>query len=405
MNILWIGSYASDELLSKMPIRSIGQASGITSQKSIIFGIDQCSNKDIRMCTISAQGFPTYPTYPEKCIERVKWSRNGRDDDISIAFSNRKITRMLSQFANYKKEAANWLKQIPDNEDIDIIVYEPVIERLLTARYLKKHHKNARVHLIVPDIPEFVGNLRSFIKKFLKQVRKRILLHLMKCVDKYIFYAEPMADYYGVNKKNYIVMEGSFDTRESALFAEKEERADDDIVMMYSGAISKGRAVDKFVEVFHEIDDSSLKLWFTGGGDYDVRLKEIEATDKRIHHFGYLNTREEVLSLQSKADVLLHIRDKDAISSKYCFPSKLFEYMASGSVILTVKIPGIPEEYYKYMITLEDITEVSVKDAIEKIRNMSFEERMKFGEGARDYVLTYKSSKTQAERILKFIQD
>ena len=186
MNLLWIGSYASDEMLSKMPIRSIGQASGITSQKSIIFGIDQCDN-DVRMCTISAQGFPTYPTYPEKHIERIAWSRNGIDKDISIAFSNRKHTRMFSQYVNYKKEAANWLKQIANDEAVDVIVYEPVIERLLTARYLKKHHKNTKVHLIVPDIPEFVGNPHSAIKKFLKQIRKQILLLLMRCDDKYIF--------------------------------------------------------------------------------------------------------------------------------------------------------------------------------------------------------------------------
>ena len=219
------------------------------------------------------------------------------------------------------------------------------------------------------------------------------------------FYAEPMADYYDISKDNYMVMEGSFDPRESSLFADKVEGADNDIVMLYSGAISKGRAVDKFVEAFYKIDDPSLKLWFTGGGDYDEQLKENEAKDKRIHHYGYLDTREEVLALQSKADVLLHIRDKDAISSKYCFPSKLFEYMASGSVILTVKIPGIPKEYYKYMVTLEDLTETSIKDAIEKIRGMSFKERMALGQRAKDYVLTYKSSKAQAERILKFIQN
>lgn len=405
MNVLWLGSYASDEMLAKMPIRSIGQASGITSQKSIIYGIDQCS-PTIRMCTISAQGFPTYPTYPQKRIERIKWSRNGKDEDISIAFSNRKATRLLSQWKHYKKEAIAWLKRIPDGDDIHIIVYEPVIERLLAARRLKKLCKRAKVHLVVPDIPEFVGNPRSVIKKLLKQIRKRILRRLMHCVDKYIFYAQPMADYYGIDAKNYMIMEGSFDPREASYFKTREQPPDDGgITLLYSGAVSRGRAVDKFVEAFHAIDDPSLKLWVTGAGDYDGRLKELEAQDERIHHYGYLNTREEVLALQSKADVLLHVRDKDALSSQYCFPSKLFEYMASGSLILTVKIPGIPEEYYRYMLTMEEITEESVRTAIENIKHMPLEERRALGEIAREHVLTHKSSKAQAERILKFIQD
>ena len=405
MNILWLGSYASDEMLSRMPVRSIGQASAVTSQKSIIYGIDQCPDA-VRMCTISAQRFPTYPTYPQKQIERIEWSRNGKDKDISIAFSNRKATRLLSQWRHYRKEALAWLKQVPDGEDIHIIVYEPVIERLMTARRLKKLCKRAKVHLIVPDIPEYVGNLRSAIKRVLKQIRKRILLYLMRCVDKYIFYAEPMADYYGINESRYMVMEGSFDPREISCFDTEEQPSESgDVTLLYSGAITKGRAVDKFVEAFCAIDDLSLKLWFTGGGDYDSRLKELEAQDARIHHYGYLKTREEVLALQSKADILLHIRDREALSSKYCFPSKLFEYMASGSLVLTVKIPGIPEEYYQYMLTLEEITEEAICAAIENIKHMPLEERRALGEAAREYVLTHKSSKAQAERILEFIQE
>ncbi|MBE6534666.1 MAG: glycosyltransferase, partial [Ruminococcaceae bacterium] len=350
MKFLWLGSYASDEMLSEMPIRSIGQASGITSQKSLIYGIDQCDKFGISMDTINAQGFPCYPVYPQKRISRFEWSRNNKNTDISISFNNRKLFRTSSQYKGYKQEVKKWLNKVDKDERVYLIIYEPVLQRLAVAKWIKKVHPNTIVSLVIPDIPEFVGNTSNRIIRALKQVRKKLLNYYMAVVDKYILYAEPMASYYGLKKSQYIVMEGSFDPRELLFFDAKEENETDDIIMMYSGAVTKGRAINRFVEAFRKIDDENLKLWVTGGGDYEQQLQKNATEDPRIHYYGYMDLRSQVLTLQSKATVLLHIRDKDAISSKYCFPSKIFEYMASGKIVITVRIDGIPKDYYNYML-------------------------------------------------------
>ena len=403
MKMLWLGSYASDEMIAQMPIRSVGQASGITSQKSLIYGIDQCEDTNISMDTINAQGFPPYPIYPEKYIERVEWSRNGRNKDVSIAFNNKKVTRIFSQYRGYKKEVEKWIKTVDKNDRLYVIVYEPVIERLVVARWIKKVHPNVIVTLIVPDIPEFVGNVKRRIVRAMKQIRKRILFELMDVVDKYVFYAEPMADYYRVDKEYYIVMEGSFDPRELAFFSSNGDVSSDDIVMMYSGAVTCGRAVDKFVEAFHQIEDPSLRLWITGGGNYEQRLKQIAAEDKRIHYYGYLDTRAEVLDLQSKATVLLHVRDKEAISSKYCFPSKLFEYLASGKIVMTVRIDGIPEEYYQYMVVMDDLSTDTIIRSVDYVRSLSLTDRVQMGRAAQEFILKNKTSRVQAEKMVAFL--
>lgn len=403
MKALWIGSFASDEMIQEMPVRSIGQASGITSQKSLIYGFDQCKEYDIELDTINAQGFPSYPTYPEKHIARVQWSRNKRNTDVSISFTNQKYCRIFSQYRGYKEEASKWLKKVNQDERIYIIVYEPVLERLAVARWIKLFHPNTVVALIVPDIPEFVGNTKNRVIHTLKKVRKLILQSLMSVVDKYIFYAEPMADYYGISKNRYIVMEGSFDPRELAFFSPEEENASDDFIMMYSGAVTYGRAVDKFVEAFRQTDDKKMRLWITGGGDYEQQLTRIAAEDGRITYYGYLDTRAEVLELQSKATVLLHIRDKESNSSKYCFPSKLFEYMASGKIVLTVKIEGIPEEYYEHMVVIDELTPESILRAINYVRSMSEENRRKIGKKACEFILEHKTSYAQAKKIIAFL--
>jgi len=39
---------------------------------------------------------------------------------------------------------------------------------------------------------------------------------------------------------------------------------------------------------------------------------------------------------------------------RYSFPSKLIEYMASATPVLTTRLPGIPPEYEPYVYWIED---------------------------------------------------
>ena len=63
----------------------------------------------------------------------------------------------------------------------------------------------------------------------------------------------------------------------------------------------------------------------------------------RIEFLGML-PRTDVLELQSKATILVNPRQPVGDFTKYSFPSKTIEYMASGTPLLMYKLPGIPEE-------------------------------------------------------------
>lgn len=403
MKMLWIGSYASEEMMKRMAVKSVGQASGVTSQRSLINGLDKCiAGMRIEMDTMSVQGFPCYPVYPHKVIEREEWSRNQSSSDISIGFSNTRIGRILTQKRNFQKEARKWIEKNMDQECIHIFLYEPVISRLAAVKEIKKRHPNIFCHLIVPDVPEFVGRAGNPVVAFAKQIRKRMVDRELRYVDDYIFYAKGMAEYYHVPEDKYIVMEGSIDDKDIALL-EQESAAGEQIIFMYSGAITHQRAIPQFVAAFEEYDNPNVELWITGGGDYTEELKKIAAKDPRIIYHGFLETREQVLSLEAQATALLHVRDKDANASRNCFPSKIFEYMVSGKPVLSVRIEGIPEEYYSYLIEIPHLDEAGVKEALDRIVNMSEAERNALGNRAKEFILKNKSSKVQAEKILAFI--
>jgi glycosyltransferase involved in cell wall biosynthesis len=67
-------------------------------------------------------------------------------------------------------------------------------------------------------------------------------------------------------------------------------------------------------------------------------------------HITYLGMLpyEKTLELFERADLLVNPREED-LYTRYSFPSKIFDYLASGKKIMCFKLPGIPEEYDEYL--------------------------------------------------------
>lgn len=403
MRLLWIGSYASDEMFDNMKAKSIGQASGVTSQRSFISGIDKCLfGTNTVLDTINIQGVPSFPKSPEKRYTEVRWSRNGNSSDLSVGFRNTRFLKPLTQAQGLIDAAKEWIKDVPKDEKVIVFLYEPVLNRLKAVETIKKKHSKTVCCLIVPDVPEFVGVQGNPVKQKLKAYRKKIVDSKLKYIDKYVFYAKSMAEYYHVESNKCCIIEGSIDLRDAEQLSICNKKSEI-FTLLYSGSVSRNRGIDQFVRGFCSYKHDRLSLWFTGAGDYDDELLKVAKSDSRITHFGLLQTRNEVLEKEAQADVLLHIRRKDEPSSTYCFPSKLFEYLASGKPVISVRIPGIPEEYYQYLIEIPELNDQGIRQAIEKVLSMSETERISFGQRGRDFVLKEKNSVVQAKKLLQFV--
>ena len=72
----------------------------------------------------------------------------------------------------------------------------------------------------------------------------------------------------------------------------------------------------------------------------------------------------------SNADLLVNLRDSRIEYTKLSFPSKMFDYMASGTPVLTTKLDGIPIEYYDYVFSIDSYSSSSIADKIREILKM-----------------------------------
>ncbi|MFR5442676.1 glycosyltransferase [Alistipes sp.] len=125
--------------------------------------------------------------------------------------------------------------------------------------------------------------------------------------------------------------------------------------------------------------------------------------DRRIQYLGSI-PHDEILQLQRTASLLVNPRTPEGIYTKYSFPSKTMEYLASGTPTLLYELPGIPKEYYHYCYSLNDQSITALAEKVDEVLSLSIEERTKLGEKAQQFILDTKNATIQCTKILELIK-
>lgn len=171
--------------------------------------------------------------------------------------------------------------------------------------------------------------------------------------------------------------------------------------IMYAGMLNKKHRIEMLINGFMNTKND-YELWLFGSGDFEKEIINYAKIDNRIKFFGRVD-REKVLEYEHKASLLINIRDSKEEYTKYSFPSKTIEYMASGTPLLTTKLLGIPTEYYGYVYTLDDETEKGLSDKLEEILSISDNDLTIQGKKAMAFILNEKNSKIQGKKIADFL--
>ena len=112
---------------------------------------------------------------------------------------------------------------------------------------------------------------------------------------------------------------------------------------------------------------------------------------------------EEMFRVMQKARLLINPRPSTLPLSRYSFPSKTFEYMASGTPVLMTKLPSLPEEYCPYLYLFEDESIDGFARTLENVLSLSDDELNEMGRRARLFIKEQKNSDAQVKKIIDFI--
>ena len=307
------------------------------------------------------------------------------------------IVKQIIHGINAKKELKKWIKNNKNCNEKCVLVYGiyPYV-----CRNLIKVCKNNNIKIIsiMTDVPvtmyTYTKSTRN-IFSFLKTINKKNAINIQDKFDGYIYLTKEMSKIIAPNKP-YIVVETIAQTDIFDNIKKYQKKK----AIMYAGALYKKYGVDKIIDVFQKMNLNEYELWLFGNGDMENYILDKAKNDKKIKYFGRV-TRDIVLKKELEASILINLRDPKEEYTKYSFPSKMIEYMLSGTPVVTTKIECLSEEYLKnvYTIDFQD-TEIMSLKLLDIIKDPKLN---KIGENARNFVIEEKNSKKQAIKIKKFL--
>ncbi len=213
---------------------------------------------------------------------------------------------------------------------------------------------------------------------------------------------EQMNNLINVNQKPYIVIEGMVDIKMNEILNCLENKVNDKVII-YAGGLYERFGVKKLIDAFTKLSHENVQLGLYGSGEMEQQIREYEKLDPRIKYFGVVQN-SVVVNEELKATLLVNPRPSNEEFTKYSFPSKNMEYMASGTPLLTTPLLGMPSEYKQYIFLFNDESVDGMNKTLQEILNFSREELHDKGKEAKAFVLCKKNNIIQAKKVHNFIK-
>lgn len=216
----------------------------------------------------------------------------------------------------------------------------------------------------------------------------------------YVFLTEAMNPVVNTKNRPYIIVEGLCD---SSTTLAADCRKDSPRIVMYAGSLHEKYGLKLLVDSFLSLKPENAKLVIYGSGPYEKDLRSICESNDNVEYRG-LQPTEKILAAERTATLLINPRPTVEEFTKYSFPSKNMEYMASGTPLLTTRLPGIPADYAPYVYYFDGETQEAFSEKMDEVLSLPDEELRAKGHQAQAFVLQNKNNIAQSERILKLLQ-
>ena len=263
----------------------------------------------------------------------------------------------------------------------------------------KKRHPKIKLCLIIPDLLTYVNSNKFYRILGLQRYNSHIVNTLLHSFDCNVVLTEPMIKQLNVEKKPIVVIEGIYSGMKDEL--EDVEKLPDKTIL-YSGGIQTRYGVFDLMEAVHLCEEKDLRLILCGPCIEMKKLNQYVSSDDRIEYRGVLSTKE-VRLLQKQVMLLVNPRHSTEDFTKYSFPSKTLEYMASGTPVLMCPLPSIPEEYKQYLFLFDDETISGFSRTINRICNLNKSKLLEKGKAASDFIKNKKNAKKQVLKICSLL--
>ena len=389
MNILWIGSvyWRSDNGDYLFNPKDAGSVSASFFSQSIISGVEELGNNIKILGTIN---------HLEK--KRMNWAHNGVSNDLYLKGLKNKFFNLFYKTFLLKKEIRS-NHRILDSIDI-VMVYGAYLPYINCACAIKKKNPNIKIVLVCPDLSEYMDP--AINKKPIKKALKSLIVKKLKTkylqFDGFVVFTDKMMEKLNPNSKHLVIEGVCSDTMPL------EPRCTDNRLVLYAGSLSANFGIQNLVDSFSLLKKRDVKLLIYGSGELDLYLSKKSKELDNVFYGGFIEPAE-LKRKYREAALLINVRNPNDEYTKYSFPSKTFEYLASGTPFMTTKLEGVPPEYDDYCLYINDNNPMTIAESIDSFFDIPTDQRREIGEKGRAFVLNNKNKAVQSEKIVLFLKN
>ena len=273
-----------------------------------------------------------------------------------------------------------------------IFIYSVNLLHVIPVLVLRKWLKY-KVVTLCPEVSVYRKNEK---KQVVSLISRKIEHRLDNSFDGYIVLTKYMNEIVNIRNKPYIVMEGIADISTDEYEAQKIK------AILYAGGLNKDNGIEILLQAFDELKNVEWELWICGKGELRERVKQVSIANSNIKYYGII-PNEKVLALEKRATLLINPRLTSNTFTRYSFPSKTMEYMASGTATIITRLEGIPEEYFEFVYVWEDETVLGMCNFLKKMFKEDVSRLYQKGKKAQQFVLQNKSVSQQGKCVLEFL--
>lgn len=167
------------------------------------------------------------------------------------------------------------------------------------------------------------------------------------------------------------------------------------------GALYERYGIKNLVEAFSKTK-IKRNLLIAGHGPLISFIKEYSYKDSRIQYVGLLS-KSDIAKYEQNADLNINPRLFDEQLDKYSVPSKVLEYLSSGTPLLSTMHTVLHEQFCGEVIWIKDGTSDEIRKALELFIQIQTDDMKKKALLAKKKVLDEYSLSVQGKKIYEFL--
>lgn len=392
-NVIYIGGVPPEDLQEK--VRDWGSPTdfaGYTFQKACLKGLDYYFPDIKVLSTIFVVPYPLSRKYYLPTIHYSHKGESAPQHDVMMGMLNIVGLNLISKYLRLRKHLKATLSPSDDNVVVAYALFSPHLLAILSQR-----KKISKVCVIVPDLPEYMTSKKNVFYKMAKWIDRFLIDYAIKRFDCFVLLSKYMKDCLPIGDKPWTLYEGVYNHIEIGPVNKAKYKT-----ILYTGNAGIRTGIINLIEAFEKIKSTDYRLWIRGNGDAEEYIREMTKKDKRISLIEPLS-KKALLELQKQATVLVNPTSPAQEFTKYFFPSKTMEYLASGTPTLMYKLPCIPDEYDPYIYYIEDDSVDGIYNSLIDICEKPYRELEEFGQKASLFIKENKNPIKQAGKIVELL--